>query len=707
MDSMLNSKVFYGLESEESSNNNNNNKNNNNYINNNYYGNNNNNNYNNDSNNLNNNIKNKNQQQNFSTNNERISGLDKCIQDFDMFDINTGKIISCDHSPPKFEPSLRWNTGLNYEMEQHQQQIHKSINNIESLIEESEKLQQWNLYQQQQQQQQQSPSQQQQLQIQQNTLLLQQQQMQLQKLQQEQKQLELLRLQEQQLTEKQQQLIQKDKERRQRESLKQQNQQEQQQQNQQEQQQQQQQQQQQKENESFEKQQIIIENQLKAERKEREETEKKEKEEEEKEKLSTIVECKDMNTTSKINQLQHYVNERFEISCIKFYTLMIDSDFWAYVSKECGFLDMKESEWITSETCCHQERTLNFKTPISFKIGPKVASVQQSQKIRRTPTNGYVMETSSISKDVPYGDSFSVENYLTLEPCPQSPQDFCILKVSTAVKFIKSIWGLGGLIEKTVTQSNKEFFACWINFAKKRISDQASIPETLTSVVTLITTSTMIPPPSSSPPPQQQQQQQQQQQSSPILINCKSDQNVNNTVNNKAPQLKSPILSQPQDNSSNNVNNIQGGAGGSISTIQYEEIKKIFYKLYKEINEEKEVQRVVKIFSVKKNQHLCNLTVSSKQTLSFLAQFLIPQMFPQLGRGQHFELYWIDKRNEYCQVFYKDLDQFIFSFICNLDVFGIQTLTEQQASTKLLTFIISKSGENANICYNSNIDNSF
>lgn len=52
-----------------------------------------------------------------------------------------------------------------------------------------------------------------------------------------------------------------------------------------------------------------------------------------------------------------------------------------------------------------------------------------------------MLETSSISKDVPYGDNFTVDSLITISAEGESA---CVLKLASRVKFTKSVWGISG-----------------------------------------------------------------------------------------------------------------------------------------------------------------------------------------------------------------------------------------------------------------------
>eukprot|EP01133_Synstelium_polycarpum_P006601 gene6601-7665_t len=372
-----------------------------------------------------------------------------------------------------------------------------------------------------------------------------------------------------------------------------------------------------------------------------------------------FIECKDMEPTSKVNQLQPYVVETFPTACHIFYRAIIDSSFWATVSEEMGFYEMTEGLWSTSATACHQERELNFKTPISFKIGPKCATVTQVQKIRRTPTSGYFMETSSVSRDVPYGESFSVENYISLEP---SGKDSCSLKVSTAVKFTKSVWGIGGLIEKSVIQSNKDFFNVWVTMAR-RVVDANNAPNT---------------------PPQQNRHQ---QPLSPVMVQQPQPQQ---NVHIKSPQILSQPLPPPQQVQPQQQQPQQPQANEE-TMANYEEIKKLFLQLFRETQN----PRTVKLVS-RTGQHIANITIHPHYTVGHVVQYLIPQALPDLTVGKYFDMFWLDKRNEHSLFFGKDLDLPILNYLQSSDSLCVCPISNEQlkgrAASSTICFEIVKAG---------------
>ncbi|GAM28632.1 hypothetical protein SAMD00019534_118080 [Acytostelium subglobosum LB1] len=392
-----------------------------------------------------------------------------------------------------------------------------------------------------------------------------------------------------------------------------------------------------------------------------------------------------MDPSSSTNQLQPYVIETFPINCNKFYRAIIDSSFWGKVSTEMGFYDMNEGGWTTSPTGCHQERELNFKTPISFKIGPKVASVCQKQRIRRTPNGGYFMETSSVSRDVPYGESFSVENYISLEPSGDS----CLLKVSTAVKFTKSIWGVRGLIEKSVIQSNKDFFVVWVKMARKTLENPVAAEQQrhydLNGSVAMINGSPLSSSPmgSNTPPlATGNKSQTSPLKTSPTTTTATVPVVAAASAGAPAPlSMPVPVTATVPTMLATMSNAQQQGDHTTAGPmpINYEEIKRLFFQLFRETQN----PRTVKLISQRTDQHVANITIHVHYTVGHVIQYLIPQALPELTTNQNFEVFWLDKQNINSLFFSKDMDLPMLNYL------------QSQAIKKSLCFEVIQSGKRA------------
>eukprot|EP01133_Synstelium_polycarpum_P003904 gene3904-4518_t len=161
---------------------------------------------------------------------------------------------------------------------------------------------------------------------------------------------------------------------------------------------------------------------------------------------------------------QPWCTEKFPVSVEEFYNIIVRSDFWAQVNTTHLYTEQTVSEWKTSTPCC-LTRQMDFRTAISFKIGPKSTRVSQIQRCRLKSKREMLISASSVSKDVPYGDSFSIENLLAVT----AEDTGCVVKLSSKVKFTKTLWGIASMIQKSGTQGNKDFFVLWFSMVRNQI----------------------------------------------------------------------------------------------------------------------------------------------------------------------------------------------------------------------------------------------
>ncbi|EGC28687.1 hypothetical protein DICPUDRAFT_100061 [Dictyostelium purpureum] len=229
--------------------------------------------------------------------------------------------------------------------------------------------------------------------------------------------------------------------------------------------------------------------------------------------------------------------EKYQISLAEFYEIIIRSDFWGSVNTTHSYTEQSLSEWKQNTNCCIH-RNIDFRTAISFKIGPKSTRVAQTQRCKLKNKSELILQSSSVSKDVPYGDSFSVENLLVVQAIDNTS---CLAKLSSKIKFTKSVWGLSSMIQKSALQGNKEFFILWNTMVKNQIetyvynkmkeAKKAPIPNIQASVAASSQPATPQKQPVQQPQPQQQQQQQQQ-----------SISKITTTTVSSAPEV--PVISQ-------------------------------------------------------------------------------------------------------------------------------------------------------------------
>ncbi|GAM21889.1 hypothetical protein SAMD00019534_050640 [Acytostelium subglobosum LB1] len=205
-----------------------------------------------------------------------------------------------------------------------------------------------------------------------------------------------------------------------------------------------------------------------------------------------------------------WCTEKYAITVEEFYNVIIRSDFWAQVNTTHGYTEQSVSEW-KQGTCC-TSRVVDFRTAMSFKIGPKSTRVVQTQRCRFRAKDEILVGCSSVSREVPYGDSFSVENLLLLTPDPDN-NGGCILKLSSKIKFTKTLWGIQTMIQKSAAQGNKDFFGLWFTMVRNQVDVYSfNKMKQNTSSTNLLQAAQ---PDAKQPSQQQQQQPTSQQQEQP------------------------------------------------------------------------------------------------------------------------------------------------------------------------------------------------
>eukprot|EP01113_Clastostelium_recurvatum_P038176 TRINITY_DN5673_c0_g1_i5.p1 TRINITY_DN5673_c0_g1~~TRINITY_DN5673_c0_g1_i5.p1 ORF type:complete len:843 (-),score=183.14 TRINITY_DN5673_c0_g1_i5:19-2547(-) len=185
-----------------------------------------------------------------------------------------------------------------------------------------------------------------------------------------------------------------------------------------------------------------------------------------------------------------WMTTKFDLSPIDFYLQFVASDFWIGINEQSQYTEQTLTPWIPSghKPCCWT-RSMSFRTPISFKIGPKSTRVQQTQ---RCVMHGdeLIIETSSVSKDVPYGDCFTLDNMLLIAPTGHKQ---CEVRISSKVKFSKSVWGMGGVIEKNAIGGNKDFWTLFVSSALTRADELAASTTTTATVSSTTVTESSSP----------------------------------------------------------------------------------------------------------------------------------------------------------------------------------------------------------------------
>ncbi|XP_010624619.1 protein Aster-A isoform X2 [Fukomys damarensis] len=152
-----------------------------------------------------------------------------------------------------------------------------------------------------------------------------------------------------------------------------------------------------------------------------------------------------------INSVFHVGAERLQ------QMLFSDSPFLQGFLQQCKFTDVNLSPW-TGDSKCHQRRVLTYTIPISNPLGPKSASVVETQTLfRRGPqAGGCVVDSEVLTQGIPYQDYFyTAHRYCILGLARNKAR----LRVSSEIRYRKQPWSLvKSLIEKNSWSGIEDYF---------------------------------------------------------------------------------------------------------------------------------------------------------------------------------------------------------------------------------------------------------
>nr|XP_044615283.1 protein Aster-A isoform X1 [Equus asinus] len=152
-----------------------------------------------------------------------------------------------------------------------------------------------------------------------------------------------------------------------------------------------------------------------------------------------------------INAVFHVGAERLQ------QMLFSDSPFLQAFLQQCKFTDVTLSPW-SGDSKCHQRRVLTYTIPISNPLGPKSASVVETQTLfRRGPqAGGCVVDSEVLTQGIPYQDYFyTAHRYCILGLARNKAR----LRVSSEIRYRKQPWSLvKSLIEKNSWSGIEEYF---------------------------------------------------------------------------------------------------------------------------------------------------------------------------------------------------------------------------------------------------------
>ncbi|XP_006065338.1 protein Aster-A isoform X2 [Bubalus bubalis] len=152
-----------------------------------------------------------------------------------------------------------------------------------------------------------------------------------------------------------------------------------------------------------------------------------------------------------INSVFHVGAERLQ------QMLFSDSPFLQDFLQQCKFTDVTLSPW-SGDSKCHQRRVLTYTIPISNPLGPKSASVVETQTLfRRGPqAGGCVVDSEVLTQGIPYQDYFyTAHRYCILGLARNKAR----LRVSSEIRYRKQPWSLvKSLIEKNSWSGIEDYF---------------------------------------------------------------------------------------------------------------------------------------------------------------------------------------------------------------------------------------------------------
>nr|XP_027797051.1 protein Aster-A isoform X6 [Marmota flaviventris] len=126
-------------------------------------------------------------------------------------------------------------------------------------------------------------------------------------------------------------------------------------------------------------------------------------------------------------------------------------------SSSTGEEDVTLSPW-SGDSKCHQRRVLTYTIPISNPLGPKSASVVETQTLfRRGPqAGGCVVDSEVLTQGIPYQDYFyTAHRYCILGLARNKAR----LRVSSEIRYRKQPWSLvKSLIEKNSWSGIEDYF---------------------------------------------------------------------------------------------------------------------------------------------------------------------------------------------------------------------------------------------------------
>lgn len=197
--------------------------------------------------------------------------------------------------------------------------------------------------------------------------------------------------------------------------------------------------------------------------------------------------CTHIRTEPEKNQTKIF-DRTFKVTPSVFFCLTFkNKKFLEEYADSCEYApEWTADDWAPTDNseCCHS-RKLNYKIPLNNNIGPKSTRVIATQYARYLNENSILMEMQNISKDVPFGDSFTVYEIWELKQVEGNKGiKECNIVIKGGISWKKSVWGLKGTIEKKALEGSKSHGEIFLNLAQKYVDNHLKRKHPLISTKT-------------------------------------------------------------------------------------------------------------------------------------------------------------------------------------------------------------------------------
>lgn len=163
-----------------------------------------------------------------------------------------------------------------------------------------------------------------------------------------------------------------------------------------------------------------------------------------------------------------------------FYTFFDDKNpdvpvFWneLHTQEPLSYTEVSMGQWSPQAENCCLRRSVGFRVALKHPLGPKSTRVQQEQRIHYMNKDTLVMETTSASLDVPYGDTFSTDTRWVMSAATgPGGKPATRVTVNVDIKFTKSVW-IKGVIQSSAVDGVSTYFPAWAEKAQRLLARKA------------------------------------------------------------------------------------------------------------------------------------------------------------------------------------------------------------------------------------------